>query len=119
MKDKASEARWETVKEEMRDVLIQFARDKQTVTYSELTRMLQTTHIHYHSHILVRLLDELGNEEDSEGRPCLPALVVTKQTGMPGGGFFAGLSTQVNQSPDALEEYWRSRVDEVFEYWTK
>jgi hypothetical protein len=119
MKDNASQARWETVKQEMRDLLIQFAKDKETVTYSQLTRMLQTVHIHYHSHILVRLLDELGDEEDAEGRPCLPALVVTKQTGMPGGGFFAELSTELSQSPDALEEYWRTRVDEVFEYWAK
>jgi hypothetical protein len=119
MKDKVMEARWETVKEEMRDILIQCAKDKETVTYSQLTRMLQTVRVHYHSHILVRLLDELGDEEDAEGRPCLPALVVTKQTGMPGGGFFAGISTELGQSPDTLEKYWRKHVDEVFAYWAK
>jgi hypothetical protein len=117
MKDKVIQARWEVVKDEMREILVQFARDKQTVTYSELARMLQTVHMHYHSHIFFRLLIELGNEEEAEERPCLPALVVTKHTGMPGGGFFADIDTELSQEPDALETYWRTRLEEVFDYY--
>jgi len=119
MKDKASQARWETVKDEIRDILIRYARDRKTITYSELTRMLQTTYIHYHSHILVRLLDEIGSEDDAENRPGLPALVVTKQTGLPGGGFFAGLASEVSENPDAMETYWRKQVEAVFNYWAE
>jgi hypothetical protein len=119
MKDKVIAARWDAVVEEMRHLLIQCARDQETVTYSELSRMIQTAHIHYHSHILVRLLDQLGNEEEAEGRPCLPALVVTKQTGMPGGGFFTGLAHEFSEDPDALEAYWRAKVKEVFDYWAE
>ncbi len=117
MKDKVIQARWEAVKNEIRHILVQRAKDKETITYSELARMLQTVHMHYHSHIFFRLLIELGNEEDAEGRPCLPALVVTKQTGIPGGGFFTGLALEYSENHNTLEEYWRSRLEEVFAYY--
>lgn len=117
MKDRVLLARWQEVKGEMRQILIQCARDGHTITYAELARMLQTVHMHYHSHIFFRLLIELGSDEEAEGRPCLPALVVTKHTGMPGGGFFSRLAHEFSENPDALADYWRAQVDEVYDYW--
>ena len=57
--------RWSEVKTEIRDILVDQAKAGQLITYSELTAMLQTAYIHYHSHILTRLLVEIGSDAAS------------------------------------------------------
>lgn len=110
-------AKWAEVKAEMRGIMIDCARARQTITYSELTRMLQTAYVHYHSHILTRLLIEIGTEEASEGRPVLPAVVVTRQTGMPGGGFFS-IDTGEDEISDPVG-YWKDLLQATYDYWSE
>ncbi len=115
--DSISAAKWNDVKAEMRTIMIDCARARQTITYSELTRMLQTAYIHYHSHILARLLVDIGTEEVNAGRPVLPAVVVTRQTGMPGGGFFK-IDTDETEITDPTT-YWKDLLMHVYDYWSK
>jgi hypothetical protein len=109
-----SEAQHAALKAEMRDLMIQAARMRMTITYSELTMQLQTAYIHYHSPLLVKLLNEIGREENDAGRGALPAVVVAKQTGMPGGGYF-GLSAQLDGGD--FESAWRADLEGVYDYW--
>jgi hypothetical protein len=112
-----SEARWDEVRAEIRQLLIDVARAKQVITYSELTSMLQTAYLHYHSSMLARLLVEIGAEEVEAERPVLPALVVTKQTGLPGQGFFK-LAAERGYDISDPEAYWRAAVKQVHDYWS-
>jgi hypothetical protein len=111
-----SRAKWVEVRAEIRQLLIDVARAKQVITYSELTSMLQTAYLHYHSSMLARLLVEIGGEEVEAGRPVLPALVVTKQTGLPGHGFFK-LAAERGYDVSDPEEFWQKAVQEVYEFW--
>ncbi len=118
MKARFSEVRRDDVKAEMRQLLISTARARTVVTYSELTAMLQTAYLHYHSHILARLLVEIGWEDIDAGRPALPALVVTKQTGMPGNGFFK-LAAERGYDVSQPDIYWQAAVRRVYDYWSE
>lgn len=113
-----SHTNWKAVKAEIRQILIEVAKARRVITYSELTAMLQTAYVHYHSHILVQLLTEIGSEEAQAGRAILPALVVTKQTGMPGAGFFMIADDRDNNHSDP-EAYWRDALEKVYEQWDK
>lgn len=111
---KLTEADYDALKVEMRALMIEAARARQTITYSELCRSLHTARLHYHSTLLVKLLNEIGRVEVEAGRGVLPAVVVTKQTGIPGGGYFAGMD---GIDADALESLWRDDFESVCDYW--
>ncbi len=109
-----ADADYQALKAEIRALMIEAARARQTITYSELCRELKTAHLHYHSTLLTKLLSEIGQVEVEAGRGVLPAVVVTKQTHIPGGGYFAGMD---GVDADALEAMWRDDFDSVCDYW--
>lgn len=113
---KLSEAKWSDLRDEAQQVLIELAKARQVVTYSELCLMLKTAYLHYHSPLMTRLLDEIGEMERQAGRPSLPALVVSKQKGIPSTGFFRTESGEEVADPKA---YWAEHLERVFEYWSK
>lgn len=116
---KLSEADLSAVKEEMRAIMIEMARARETITYSELALRLQTAYVHYHSFTMARLLNDIGSEEIDAGRGVLPAVVVTKTTGIPGGGYFGIARHEVADANELneLEAYWRQDLEAVFDYW--
>ena len=112
-----SQTRWDEVKAEIRQLLLEVARTRGVITYSELTSMLQTAYLHYHSPMLACLLVEIGWEEVEAGRPVLPALVVTKQTGLPGHGFFK-LAAERGYDISEPEAFWDAALKHVHDYWS-
>jgi hypothetical protein len=113
-------ARWPEIVAEARDIMIQQARLRQTITYAELCAMLQTARIHYHSTVMVRLLDEVGQTEYEAGRPVLPAVVVTRQTGIPGAGYFRIAGAVPNElTPSDAKTTWAADLQAVFDYWSE
>jgi hypothetical protein len=119
MKNKSAlaDAKWSEVRAEIHAILIEIARAGQIITYSELTGMLQTAYVHYHSHILVQLLTDIGSEEVAAGHPILPALVVAKQTGRPGPGYFK-LAPGEEEMDDPLAD-WTEEVKRVHAFWSQ
>jgi hypothetical protein len=116
-RNKIASVNWSAVKAEIHAILVEVAKAGQTITYSELTSMLQTAYVHYHSQVLVQLLTDIGRDEHLAGRPVLPALVVTKQTGMPGGGYFRfGPADDEMNDPAAA---WAEDVKQVHTYWSQ
>jgi hypothetical protein len=68
--------------------------------------------------VLVKLLTDIGTAEVEAGRPILPALVVTKQTGLPGAGYFK-IRDERGVSDDAdPESSWSAEVTRVHDYWS-
>src|SRR5262245_18484379 len=113
MPKRLANVNWDEVKREIRDILIQVARSQQIITYSELTAMLQTAYVHYHSQVLVSMLTEIGSAEVRAGRPVLPALVVTKQTGLPGAGYFKIRDERGVHIADDPQESWAEDLRQV------
>lgn len=111
-----SDADRAALKEEMRTLMIEAARARETMTYAELCMRLQTARVHYHSSFLVHMLDEIGREEMAAGRGALPAVVVRKDSGIPGGGYFRE-TAHPDHDPDELEAWWRQDLDALYAYW--
>ena len=107
----------EAVKAEMRDSMIAAARERRTMTYTELAESLHTVYLHPHSYLFAHLMREVCREEEAKGHGMLCALVVSKQTGMPGGGYFR-LAALRGLDPSDLDAMWRQDLESLFSIWS-
>ena len=84
------ESDWQAAKQQA----IQILKDRAsrnanpTISYSELTREIKSLQLDPHGTHLTHLLDEISREEHEAGHGMLTVLVVQKETGSPGPGFF-------------------------------
>ncbi|GAB4525263.1 MAG: hypothetical protein OHK0046_40900 [Anaerolineae bacterium] len=111
-----SEASWDAIKEEIRAILITLARLRKTIAYSELAMQVQTAYIHHRAPAFDRILQALCDDEIAAGRPILGVLVVNKQTGRCGAGFYktCGLRGYDVSDPEA---FWQAEFARVCDYW--
>jgi hypothetical protein len=68
-----------------------------------------------------QLLGLISEHEHAAGRPLLSALVVTRDTGLPGDGFFVMAHNLGFQFPDTdagRRLFWQEQVEAVVAYWT-
>ena len=109
----------------VRPYLVALAKDGRTVTYS----ILQSD-LHLPRQDTGEILGEVSNREHKDGRPRLSALVVRKDTGLPGVGFFGldGVPPQIRwpQEKEVSAEVTEKRASfaleerkRVFDYWQK
>lgn len=104
------------VKAEMLEILIETARRRELITYSGLAERIPSVHIHAHSFIFTRLLREVCSEAFDAGHGLLCALVVSKSTGMPSGGYFQRDLADKLSAHD-LESIWREELESVYAQW--
>lgn len=116
---KFADAKWEDIKAEMRAIMVEVAKSGQIITYSELCALLKTAYLHYHSPLLTQLLIEIGSAEARAGRPVLPAVVVGKQSGMPGAGYFKVDAERGENEITDPKAAWEADLQRVFEYWSQ
>ena len=109
------EGEWDVMVAAMHVELVELAKQKRIVTYSDLS-LLMPVHIHPGSYTFTRLLTQVCDEEERMGHGLLCALVVSKATGMPGAGFFRG-AAQRGYDPSEPQAYWHAEVERVFAYW--
>jgi hypothetical protein len=115
-KYKLTEVEKATVKEELRAVLIDLARNREIATYTDVCNRLHSVQLHPHSFIFAHLLREVCNEEEKRGHGILCALVVSKSTGIPSAGYFAGAALR-GVDTDDLVVTWQADVESVFALW--
>jgi len=101
-------------------LLIQTARNQDTVTYQEIAEImglpLRGSHM---SKETGRICGEISKEEGENGRPMLSAVVVSKSDGMPGEGFFV-LAKKLGRLKDdtkQLLEFWENEKASVYAVW--
>lgn len=104
------------VRQEMRAVLIECAKQRQTITYGGLCARLTTVTLDPGTFIFTHLLREVCGESLKLGHGQLCALVVSKATGMPSAGYFAREILEVS-GPESLEALWRTELEDVFAQW--
>ena len=82
--------RWDAAKEEIRGILIRRAKTDgdPTISYSDLSAQAREISFQPDSHAFHAMLGEFSSEEDESRRGMLSVLVVAKETGEPGSGFF-------------------------------
>jgi hypothetical protein len=100
--------------------LQQIARERETVYYSEIAPVLGIdTGDPYFGVRIGRILDEVNHAEHAAGRPLLSAVVIAKETGMPGEGFFTCARDLRRYSVRDDLAYWVEELQRVHDYWSE
>jgi hypothetical protein len=86
----------------MRFDLLKAARTKSKVTYGELMKKYHLSR----GRPLIEAIGEIDREEIEQGAPGFAAIIVRRDTGFPGGGYFCD-----DDLPSGLRRYNRSRTD--------
>lgn len=108
---------WEKVKKQATDILIEVARRKGRIAYSELASKITAISIQAHDPQMFHLLGEISTAEDKAGRGMLTAIVVHKSGDMqPGPGFFELAESLGKNTSDRLA-CWVSEFNKVHDYW--
>lgn len=100
---------WERAKEEAIKILV---RQRNLVTYSDLAARMRSITFDPHGHDFHALLGQISIDEDAAGRGMLSALVVHKDDGKPGRGFF-DLARDLGRDVGDEEMCWAREVDLV------
>ena len=104
---------WADARASMRDAMIARARSGETITYAELAQAVAVTGFRPRSWALMAMLGEVCEAEDPVHDVWTASLVVRKDTGMPGDGYFAYAVREGLDCSDR-EAFWRERVQRVW-----
>jgi hypothetical protein len=102
----------------MHQILIGLAQRCQTICYSDLATQIQTAYIHHRAPAFMSILHDLVEEDTAAGYPNLAVLVVRKQTGRCGTGFFRDAAANGYDGSDQ-EAFWVDSFDRVCDYWSE
>lgn len=107
---------WEKAKAEAVRELISQAKKESTITYSDLTQRIHSIAFGPRDQSFHYLLYEISKEEDAASRGLLSALVVRKEDGLPGQGFF-DLARELGRDVKDPVRIWSDEVKLVFSKW--
>lgn len=111
-----SDAAWEDAKKEAKEILIEVARNREVITYSDLASRITKIQVQPESYALHHLIGEISAEEDAAGRGMLSVLVVQKETSMPGQGFFA-LAKDLGRAVVDQLDFFVKELSQVYKTW--
>lgn len=107
---------------EVRALLIEAARARQTFTYGALLNILGHTFTRPLMRQLCKVLDRIDEDGRAAGEPGLAVLVVRQSDGLPGQGWFVSRASVYDDLPLEWEgveakRYTEARQAEAFDYW--
>ena len=105
---------WDAARAQARAELVARARARSTVTYLGLCVAIAIARFRAYSWSFMALLDEACREEDAATGTILASLVVRRDTGMPGEGYFAWAGRAGYDVTDR-EAFWRREVSRVWD----
>ena len=109
---------WTAAMEEMRQALIERAKLRGMIPYSELVENIKTIELQPNSFALAAMLGELSSEEDAVGRGMLSVIVVHKEGDMqPGPGFFE-LAGELGRDTSDILVCWVEELKTVHRVWS-
>lgn len=102
----------------MRDILIERAKVRGMIPYSELVENITAIQLDPHSYALAHMLGEISEDEDNGGRGMLTVIVVHKFGDMqPGPGFFE-LAEKLGRDTSDILKCWIDELKKVHAYWS-
>ena len=108
--------------EALYEKLTQVARSRSIATYAEIAPLvgvdIQTS---LGRRDMGRLIAEVCAHEVEHGRPMLGSVVVRKDTGMPGDGYFKGACRLGQFDPDGKKDkraFWAEELERVYKRWS-
>lgn len=113
-----SDRAWNAAKKEARRVMVNVARRRSLISYSDLVREIKSCALEPHDPRLDHLLGQIAEAEDEAGRGLLTVVVVHK-TGdkIPGPGFFKMAQSRGRDTSDRVE-FWISELQRVHDVWS-
>ena len=109
---------WNNAKNEARSILIERAKTRSMITYSELVRQIHSAKMEAHDSRLDHFLAELSLEEDAAGKGMLTVLVVHKYGDLePGRGFYK-LARSLGRDTSDLQKCWVDELHRVHREWS-
>lgn len=112
-------AEWSAAKKEAREIMIERARVRGQIAYSDLVGRIQAIRLEPHDFRLFSLLGEISTAEDAAGRGMLSAIVVHKDGDMqPGPGFFE-LANELGRDTSDILVCWVNEIKKVYAVWSK
>lgn len=113
------QADWDAAKEQAHAAMVNRARIRGMITYSELTSQITAIRLDPDSFALADLLGEISTAEDAAGRGMLSVIVVHKTGDMePGRGFYT-LAASLGKSIGNQLDFWVSELHLVHASWSK
>ncbi len=111
-----TQTEWRNIKAEIREMLIDVAHQKTTITYGRVARQLTSAILHAGSYALGALLREICHDEETAGRGLMCALVVRQSTGQPGDGFFK-FAQQFGRDISNPTIFWENEINTLYQTW--
>lgn len=112
-----SKENWQDAKDEAKKILIERAKVRGMMPYSELAQCLKSIHLEAHDQRLFHLIGEISTEEDAAGHGMLSVIVVHKYGDMqPGPGFFE-LAEKLGRDTSDILECWIKELHKVHAFW--
>ena len=113
------EGLWNEAKEEARGIMIDRAKVRGMIPYSDLVQQITSIRLAAHDPRLFHMLGEISSEEEAAGRGMLTVLIVHKQGDMqPGPGFFE-LAQLLGKDTKDLLKCWVDELHKVHTVWSK
>ena len=114
-----SQRAWDIAKGQAKDAMIERAKVRGMITYSDLTRKITSIRLNPDSFALAELLREISTDENAAGRGMLTVVVVHKIGDMePGNGFYE-LAGQLGKDTMDKTAFWISELHSVHAEWSK
>jgi hypothetical protein len=106
---------WGQAKKEAIRAIVASARNGAPISYSDLTKRISSIGFNPHDYVFHHLLGKISVEEDAAGRGMLSVLVVHKDDGMPGPGFF-DLAKLLGRDVSDKERCWSDEARVVLSH---
>jgi len=98
------------------------ARARSVITYSDIALLVGVDiRTSPGRREIGRLIAEVCAHEVEHGRPMLGSVVVRKDTGMPGDGYFKGACRLGQFDPDGQKDkraFWAEELERVYHHWS-
>lgn len=108
---------WDKAKAEAKEILIEVAKQRGRIAYSELTPRIQAIQFDYEDQRFGWFLGEISEEEMKANRGMLSAIVVHKSGDMiPGPGFY-DLAKRLGKKVGDIDRFWLSEFNKVHDVW--
>jgi hypothetical protein len=107
---------WERAKDEVVSILGERAQHAEPIFYGDLAKVISAVDLEPHGFAMNAILDEVSRAEDDNGRGMLSVVVVTRETSLPGDGFFK-LAKELGRDTSDREACWMAELEHVRASW--
>ena len=111
---------WDAAKEEACVAIRAVASNRGLIFYSDLVKRISSCALEPYGEPLAKMLGEISTDEDAAGRGLLTAVVVRREDGRPGRGFFDKLARDrvFPDTESGRDRFWVNELEGVYSAWS-